>query len=77
MMQWLLTSEQQPTVWDDPSFPQYLSYFPDGSFGPLTAENDWTVLGDYQKKDSLIERIKKIFEDFRLICKLLWELIRN
>ena len=77
MMQWLLTSEQQPTVWDDPSFPQYLSYFPDGSFGPLTAENAWTVLGDYQKKDSLIERIKKIFEDFRLICKLLWELIRN
>ena len=77
MMQWILTREQQPTVWDDPAYPQYLSYFADGTFGPLTAENDWSILGDYQKKTNPLDRLKKIFEDYVRLFKAIFGLLKN
>lgn len=77
LMQWLLTNETQPTVWDNPEYPQYLSYFADGTFGPLTAENDWSILGDYQKKSSLIDRLKKILEDYVRLFKALFGLLKE
>lgn len=50
LMQWLLTSETQPTVWDRAEYPQFMSYFADGSFGPLTAENNLVVAGRFREK---------------------------
>lgn len=77
MMQWILCSEQQPTVWDNTEFPQFMSYFDDGTMGPLTAENDWSISGDYQKKQSIFDRIKKIFEDLRRIFEILVEMTKR
>ena len=76
LMQWLLTKENQPTVWDNPDYPQYLSYFPDGAFGPLTAENDWSILGDYQR-GGLIDRLKKILEDYVRLFKAMFGLLKE
>ena len=76
MLQWLLTAEGQPTVWDDPAYPQFCVYLPDGTFAPLTAENDWSMLGDFRRTGSLWERIKKIFADFGKILSILYRLIR-
>ena len=77
LLQYLVASDVQPTVWDNPDYPQYLSYFDDGTLAPLTAENDWSSLGDYAKKDSIIERFKKIFEDIRRLFELLFSLMKG
>lgn len=71
---WLLTQETQPTVWDDPAFPQYMTYLPDGSCVPLTAENDWSALGDYTKETGMLNRIKRIFADWKKIFSLLFRI---
>ena len=77
MLMWILRSETQPTVWDDPRYPQYSTYLPDGSCVPLTAENDYSVLGDYKQSENLLERIKKIFEDIKTIFSLQIRLIKE
>ena len=77
MTNWVLSREGQPTVWDNADYPQFNTYLPDGSCVPLTAENDWSVLGDYSRSADIIERIKKIFEDLGRIFSLLIEMIRG
>ena len=48
-----------------------------GTCVPLTAENDYSVLGDYKQSQSLLDRLKKIIEDYRRIFSLLIQMIRN
>ena len=77
MLQWILCSEAQPTVWDNAQYPQYSTYLPDGTCVPLTAENDYTVLGDYKQSATPIDRLKKIFEDIGQIFSLLIQMLRG
>ncbi len=77
LLQWILTSEDQPTVWDNELYPQFSVYLIDGSCVPLTTENDWSVYGDCKQSDGPIERIKKIVEDIKRIFELLIEIIRG
>ena len=44
---------------------------------PLTAENDDSVLGDFKQSEGLIERFRKIMEDYKKIFSLLIWLIKN
>lgn len=76
LINWILRSENQPTVWDDEQYPQYNTYLPDGTCVPLTAENDYSVLGDYQQSEKLTDRFKKILEDIRRIFTLLIRMIQ-
>lgn len=71
---WLLTQDAQPTVWDDPAFPQYMTYLPDGSCVPLTAETDWSVLGNYTRESGFLPRIRRIFADWKRIFSLLFRI---
>ena len=71
---WLLTQETQPTVRDDPAFPQFMTYLPDGSCVPLTAENDWSALGDYTRETGLQNRIRRILADWKRIFALLFRI---
>ena len=77
LMQWLLESEGQPTVWDDARYPQYSTYLPDGTCVSLTAENDYSVLGDFKQSEDPIARIRKIAEDIQKIFSLLAQMIKN
>ena len=77
LLMWLLCSETQPTVWDNALYPQYSTYLPDGTCVPLTAENDYSVLGDFKQSDGLIDRFRKIMEDYKKIFSLLIRLLKN
>ena len=71
---WLLTQDTQPTVWDDPAYPQYMTYLPDGTCAPLTAETNWSVLGSYMREDGFLTRLKRIFADWKRIFSLLFQI---
>ena len=77
MLYRLLRCESQPTVWDNAQYPQYSTYLPDGTCAPLTAENDYSVLGDFKQSQSLLDRFRKILEDYRRIFSLLIQMIKN
>lgn len=76
LLRWILTCEIQPTVWDDPAYPQYMTYLPDGTCAPLTAETDWSVLGDYTRKEGFLARLQQIFADLKKIMTLLFQSIK-
>lgn len=77
LLLWLLTRETQPSVWDDPAFPQYMTYLPDGTCAPLTAETNWSVLGNYKKEDGFLARLKRIFADWKQIFSLLVQSVKK
>lgn len=77
LLLWLLTRETQPSVWDDPAFPQYMTYLPDGTCATLTAEMNWSVLGNYKKEDGFLARLKRIFADWKQIFSLLVQSVKK
>ncbi len=70
MLQWILCADGQPTVRDNPDYPQYMVYLPDGHLVPLTEENNCDLLGNTVRETSFTGRIKRIFEDLQSLFLL-------
>ena len=71
MLQWILCADGQPTVWDNPDYPQYMVYLADGSLAPLTAENDCSILGNTTRGATFRTQMQRILQDLRRICTLM------
>ena len=52
-------------------YPRFLISTEDGLL-PLTAENDGSALGNYKRENSLIARLRQIFEDLKRMLRLLF-----
>ncbi len=76
MLQWILCADGQPTVWDNPAYPQYMVYLADGSLAPLTAENDCAVIGNTTREATVPERIQRILADLRNMLTLPFKAIK-
>ncbi len=76
MLQWLLCAEKQPTVWDNPAYPQFMVYLPDGHLAPLTAENNCDLLGNTVREETFPAQLKRILADLRQIVILPFKTIK-
>lgn len=76
MLQWLLCAEKQPTVWDDPEYPQYMVYLPNGHLAPLTEENNCDLLGNTTRETTFPGRITRILADLRQMLILPFKTIK-
>ena len=65
MLQWILCSKKQPTVWDNPEYPQFMVYLPDGSLAPLTEENNCDILGNTVREETTPARIQRVLDDLK------------
>ena len=73
----LFASEAQPTVWDDPAYPQFLVYTSAGELVPLTPETDVSIVTVPQRGRSFFERVKKVFEDFCRMFRALFGMLKE
>lgn len=58
-------------------YPQYLVKLADESVVPLTADTDYSAIGDYHRDDSFGARLKKLFADQKQLLHLLFALVRK
>ena len=43
----------------------------------LTSDTDYSAIGDYHRSESFAVRVKRIFEDFKLLLQELFALIKK
>ena len=77
MLQWILCADGQPTVWDNPDYPQYMVYLPDGSLAPLTAENNCDILGNRVREEGFAAQTQKIAADLLHMVKVLFQAVKQ
>ena len=76
MLQWILCADGQPTVWDNPAYPQYMVYLPDGSLAPLTAENNCDILGNRVREEGFAAQAQQIVADLRYMVTVLFQAVK-
>ena len=69
-MDWLIASGAEMTV-ENEDYPRFMIE-KNHQLEPLTAENDASALGNYKRENSLIARLKQIFEDLKKMLRLLF-----
>lgn len=72
-----LFGEGRGTTVHNDVYPQFLVKLPDASVVPLTGDTDYSAIGDYHRSESFLVRIKRIFEDYKLLLQELFALIKK
>ena len=76
LIDFILCAEGQPTVWDRAEYPQFLICTESHELEPMTAENDYSKLGDY-KKPAFFARFRNFFADVKKLFSLLFAVIKG